>query len=92
MAVLKYLYLSLGIILYILFNIMSYTMASFDGLLVTKILFSLLSLGVLIIDYIVILKTEWLLKKPFSSLTTYSKFMFYLGIIIAPLISLYYQS
>lgn len=92
MAILKYVYLSLGIILYVLFNVMSYTMPSFDGKLATKILFSMLSLGVLILDYIVILKTEWLLKKPFTSLTTYSKFMLYLGIIIAPLISLYYQS
>lgn len=92
MAILKYTYLSLGIVLYVIFNVMSYTMSSFDGVLATKILFSVISFAVLVLDYIVILKTEWLFKKPFHAFTTYSKIMLYLGVIIAPLISLYYQS
>lgn len=92
MAILKYTYLSLGIILYVLLNIASYTMATFEGDIPTKILFSGISLVLLVFDYAAILKTEWLFKKPFSSFTTYTKTMLYLGIIIAPLISLYYQS
>jgi hypothetical protein len=91
-AILKYGYLSLGLVLYVLFNIASYTMPTFQGDMATKILFSGLSLVFLVLDYIVILKTKWLFKKPFQSFTTYSKAMLYLGIIIAPLISLYYQS
>lgn len=92
MAILKYAYLSLGLVLYVLFNIVSYTMPTFQGDMATKILFSGLSLVFLVLDYIVILKTKWLFKKPFQSFTTYTKAMLYLGIIIAPLISLYYQS
>jgi hypothetical protein len=91
-AILKYGYLSLGLVLYVLFNIASYTMPTFQGDMATKILFSALSLVFLVLDYIVILKTKWLFKKPFQSFTTYTKAMLYLGIIIAPLISLYYQS
>jgi hypothetical protein len=67
-------------------------MPTFQGDMATKILFSGLSLVFLVLDYIVILKTKWLFKKPFQSFTTYTKAMLYLGIIIAPLISLYYQS
>jgi hypothetical protein len=91
-AILKYGYLSLGLVLYVLFNIASYTMPTFQGEIAKKILFSGISFIFLMLDYIVILKTEWLFKKPFQSFTTYTKAMLYLGIIIAPLISLYYQS
>lgn len=92
MAILKYIYLSLGLILYIFFNYLSYTHPAFSGDLLTKVLFSLISLVLLSFDYIVILKSEWIFKKTFKNFTTYTKIMLYLGIIITPLISLYYQS
>lgn len=92
MAVLKYLYLGVGIILYVVLNVLSYTLETFNGDLATKILFSFVSFVLLVFDYITILKTEMILKKPFSKLTTYTKIMLYLGVLVIPLISLYYQS
>ncbi len=92
MAILKYAYLSLGIILFVFFNILSYSNPTFHGNFSTKIIFSILSFGLMVLDYLVILKSEWILKKPFQSFTTYTKVMLYLGVIITPLISLYYQS
>lgn len=92
MAVLKYLYLAFGLIFYITLNVLSYTMPAFQGEILTKILFSAISFALLILDDITILKTEWILKKPFQALTTYTKIMLYLGVIVIPLISLYYQS
>lgn len=92
MAVLKYLYLSLGLIFYVFLNIVSYTMPTFQGDMFTKILFSSLSFVLLSLDYVVILKTELIFKKPFKMMTTYTKIMLYLGVIVIPLISLYYQS
>lgn len=92
MAVVKYLYLGFGIILFGVINVFSYTYETFQGDLVTKLLFSLISFVLLILDYLTILKTEIILKKPFEKLTTYTKVMLYLGVVIVPLISLYYQS
>ena len=90
MAILKYSYLSLGVILYVLMNIVSYTLPTFSGPLEMKILFSLMSLVLLLIDYILILWTEKILKRPFKDFTTYVKVSLYVGIVIIPLISLYY--
>ncbi len=92
MAVLKYLYLSFGIIFYVFLNVISYTMPTFQGNMTTKILFSSISLILLILDFIVILKAELIFKKPLKDMTTYTKVMIYLGVIVIPLISLYYQS
>lgn len=90
MAILKYIYLSFGIILYVTVNIISYTSEAYAGDLKVKILFSIISLVLLTLDYLVILMTKKLFKKDFSMFTTYMKITLYLGIIITPLISLYY--
>lgn len=67
-------------------------MPTFQGNMTTKILFSSISLILLILDFIVILKAELIFKKPLKDMTTYTKVMIYLGVIVIPLISLYYQS
>jgi hypothetical protein len=90
MAILKYGYLSLGIILYVLFNIISYTHPTYAGPIEMKILFSIISLGLLSFDYITILWTRKIFKRNFSDFTTYIKVTLYLGILITPMISLYY--
>jgi hypothetical protein len=90
MAILKYSYLSLGIVLYIIFNVLSYTHPSYAGPLEMKIIFSIISLGLLIFDYLAILFTRRFFKRDFSDFTTYIKVTLYLGIIITPMISLYY--
>jgi hypothetical protein len=90
MAILKYSYLSLGIILYGFVNFISYTHESYQADLATKIIFSLISFILLMTDYAVILMTKRLFKKEFSEFTTYMKITLYIGIVIAPLISLYY--
>lgn len=90
MAILKYSYLSLGLILYGIVNYFSYTDPSFDASLGMKILFSMISFVLLMIDYLVILCTKKIFKKEFSDFTTYVKITLYIGIVIAPLISLYY--
>ena len=90
MAILKYGYLSLGLILFIFINIVSYTHQSYQADLLTKIIFTSISFVLLIIDYAIILFTKKIFKKDFSAFTTYMKITLYLGIIIIPLISLYY--
>lgn len=90
MAILKYGYLSLGMILYVLFNIISYTHPAYAGPIEMKILFSIISLGLLSFDYIIILWTRKIFKRNFSDFTTYIKVTLYLGILITPMISLYY--
>jgi hypothetical protein len=92
MAILKYSYLVLGVLLYVFINILSYTMATFDGDLGIKLLYSGISLVLLILDYMIILKAELIFKRPFSSFTMYAKIMFYIGVFVIPMISLYYQS
>jgi uncharacterized membrane protein YidH (DUF202 family) len=92
MAIIKYIYLFSGIVLYIALNILSYTHPSFIGAIHLKVIYSLVSLILLALDYITILKTEWIMKKPFKSFSTYTKIMLYLGVIVIPLISLYYES
>lgn len=92
MAILKYAYLTFGVVFYVILNVFSYTHPQFVGAMTIKVFYSVISCLLLIMDYILILKTEWILKKPFKHLTTYTKIMLYLGILIIPLISLYYES
>lgn len=92
MAILKYIYLLLGWLLFGFINVISYTQPMFEGPLETKILFSGISLILLVLDNLIILKSEWIFKRPFRQFQTYNQVMFYLGIIVIPLISLYYQS
>ncbi|HAX02831.1 MAG: hypothetical protein A2Y45_05315 [Tenericutes bacterium GWC2_34_14] len=92
MAILKYSYLVLGVILYVFINVLSYTTASFAGDMGIKILYSAISLILLVLDYVIILKAELIFKRPFSSFTMYTKIMFYIGVFVIPMISLYYQS
>jgi hypothetical protein len=90
MAILKYTYLSLGVILYIGINYISYTNVIYQGDIGMKLLFSALSLIFLSLDYVAIFYTKKVFKKEFKDFSTYVKITLYLGIIIAPLISLYY--
>jgi len=89
-AILKYSYLSLGIILYVGINYISYTHANYQGELGIKLLFSLISLAFLTADYVAILATKKIFKKEFKDFTTYVKITLYIGVLIAPLVSLYY--
>jgi hypothetical protein len=90
MAILKYLYLSFGIILYVFINIVSYTNPNFSGEMSIKIIYSTISFVLLVLDYASILIPKKLYKKDFSQYTTYVKISLYLGVIVIPLISLYY--
>ncbi|MBU1142607.1 MAG: hypothetical protein KKH92_03070, partial [Firmicutes bacterium] len=63
MAILKYSYLALGIIFYIFINIVSYTNPNFTGELSIKIIYSTISLLLLIFDYASILFPKRLYKK-----------------------------
>lgn len=90
MAILKYSYLSLGVVLYGIVNYFSYTKPSFEAPIGMKILFSTISFVLLVIDYLVILFTKKFFKKDFSNFTTYVRVTLLIGVIIIPLISLYY--
>lgn len=92
MAILKYGYLLLGWVFFGFINVMSFTQPMFHGPIETKILFSGISMILLILDNLIILKSEWIFKRPFKQFQTYHQIMFYLGILVIPLISLYYQS
>ena len=92
MAIIRYLYLLMGWMMYGLMNVISYTSSSFEGPIQTKIIFSTISLILLLMDNIIILKSEWIFKRPFHTLTKYHQFMVYLGVLVIPLISLYYQA
>ncbi|MBU1142059.1 MAG: hypothetical protein KKH92_00275, partial [Firmicutes bacterium] len=72
-------------------NIVSYTNPNFTGELSIKIIYSTISLLLLIFDYASILFPKRLYKKDFSQYTTYVKISLYLGVIVIPLISLYYS-
>lgn len=89
MAILKYTYLGLGLILYIVINIVSYANPGLIEAMNKKIMFSVLSFALLAFDYACILWTKKLFNRPFKDFATYMKVTFYLGIIIFPLISLY---
>ena len=89
MAILKYTYLGLGMVLYIVINIISYANPGLIEVMNKKIMFSILSLALLVFDYVCILWTKKLFNRPFNDFATYMKVTLYLGIIIFPLISLY---
>ncbi|MCF7930768.1 MAG: hypothetical protein K9L02_04620 [Acholeplasmataceae bacterium] len=89
MAILRYVYLGLGMILYIAINVVTYTNPELIEVLNKKIMFSVLSLALLVFDYACILWTKKLFNRPFKDFATYMKVTFYLGVIIFPLISLY---
>lgn len=91
MAILKYSYLVFGVIWFITINVLSYTLPAFEGPIATKLFYSLMSGILLAFVYLSILKTELIFKRPFQNLTTYMKISLYLGIIVLPLISLYYS-
>jgi hypothetical protein len=92
MAILKYTYLSLGVILYVVFNVISYTNDNYVGDLTTKMIFSFISLVFLMLCYALILFSKKLTKKAFYQYPTHLKIALYVGILIAPMISLYYTS
>jgi len=89
MAILKYTYLGFGLILYISVNIISYSNPNVLEILDRKIIFSVLSFVLLAFDYVCILWTEKIFKRPFKDFATYMKVTLYLGIVIFPLFSLY---
>lgn len=89
-GILKYSYLGMGIFLFIGVNIFSYTNLGVDGDIFKKLLFSAISFVLLIINYMSILFTKRLYKRDFVDFTRYTKVTMYLGVIIIPLISLYY--
>lgn len=91
MAILKYAYLIFGVLLYIGINIISYTHPAFQGDLGMKILFSIASLFLMVLNDSIILFSKRLFNKPFSTFSTYTKISLYLGVIVTPLISLYYS-
>jgi len=89
MAILKKGYLILGVAFYIIINVISYTNPSFSGDMTIKIMLSLISLALLILDYASILYTKKLFNRKFDDFETFMKITLYLGVLIIPLISLY---
>lgn len=85
----KYSYLILGIIHYFVVNYISYFVEPYSNSIhiVLKILFSVLSLVLLTIVYILILKPNLLTKK---ELKTETYIALYIGVLIIPLISMAY--
>jgi hypothetical protein len=92
MAIIKYIYIGLGWLWYIYLNVISYTNVGYQGPLHQKIIYSLISGVLLLFLNLAILKPEQLLKKPFDDLSLYTKIMLLLGIVIVPVISLYYRA
>jgi hypothetical protein len=91
MAILKYVWVFLGYGLFIFINILSYTHPSFPGPIETKILFSLLSFVLLGIDTLLFLIPEKLTKRSWKDFTLYTRISIGIGILVIPLISLYYS-
>jgi len=91
MAILKYGYVVLGYGFFIFINILSYTHPSFPGPLETKILFSMLSFVFMSIDSAFFLWTKQITKHEWKDLSLYTRISVILGIIILPLVSLYYN-
>ncbi len=91
MAILKYGLVVFGYGFYVFINIVSYTHPSFPGAFETKIIFSLLSLFFLTIDSLILLIPEKITKRTWKELSLYTRISVVLGILILPLISLYYS-
>lgn len=90
MKYLKYGYLVFGIFFYIYINYITYTIIDTDADLSMSILFSMLSFVLLMLDYTLILIPHFFIKKPFQNFTLHTKILLYAGVVIIPLISLYY--
>ena len=90
MVILKYAYLAGGASLYVYMNILSYTHPGYAGELGLKILFSIISLLLTAMIYLMILKPERIFKKSFQELSLHLRIMLYIGVVVAPMISLYY--
>lgn len=86
----KYTYLAGGVGLYVYMNILSYTHPEYGGELGLKIVFSIISFFLMVMIYLMILKPERIFKKPFQDLGLHLRIMLYIGVVVAPLISLYY--
>jgi hypothetical protein len=91
MAILKYVLAVIGYGLYVFINILSYTHPSFSGPVETKIIFSLLSLFFLTIDVLILLVPEKITKRTWKELSLYTRISVVLGVLILPLVSLYYS-
>lgn len=87
MAILKYVYLGFGLGLFLYMNVLSYTKEAYAAPLHMKVLFSSVSLILLTIDYALILFPDRFLSRP---LATHTRIILYLGVVVIPLISLYY--
>jgi hypothetical protein len=91
MAILKYGLVVIGYGMYVFVNVLSYTHPSFPGPFETKIIFSLLSLFFLTIDSLILLFPEKITKRTWKELSLYTRISVVLGVLILPLISLYYS-
>ena len=90
MAILKKVYVSLGFLWFGFVNYLSYSYVEYEGPIGMKILYSTVSFTLLLYLSISILIPERIYKKTFKEFTLSVKLMFILGIVIVPLISLYY--
>lgn len=88
----KKLYILSGWIWYGYLNVVSYTNPSYAGPWATKIIYSLTSAILLILLDLILLEKLMFMKKPYALLTLYTKIMLHVGILVVPLISLYYRA
>lgn len=88
--IIKYSYLFLGIIYYAWINYISYNFEPYASRqsLPLKIVFSAIALIALLFIYLLLLKPELIFKK--KKLTKDIIISLYVGVLIVPLISLYY--
>lgn len=87
MAILKYAYLGFGLGLFLYMNGLSYMVETYAAPLHMKVLFSVISLVLLMIDYALILYPDRFSRKPMA---THTRIILYIGVVVIPLISLYY--
>ncbi len=90
MAIIKKIYVVMGFVWYGFINYLSYNRIEFVAPIGMKILYSIVSFILLSYISLSILFTHKLYKKDFHELKLSTKIMFILGIVIVPLISLYY--
>lgn len=90
MAILRKIYVFIGFVWFGFLNYLSYTRFEFEGPIGMKVIYSIISFILLIYISLSILFTEKVYKKSFSALSLSVKLMLMLGIVIVPLISLYY--
>ncbi|MFU8793619.1 MAG: hypothetical protein ACNA7K_06290 [Acholeplasmataceae bacterium] len=90
MAILRRVYVAFGFLWYVFINIISYTMPLYEANITLKIIFSFISLILFIGNGLIILETKRLFKKPFEALSLHTKIIVSVGVIVIPLVSLYY--